>query len=252
MSEHLLILVRSIAAFVLLLVITRLIGKQTLSNMNIHEFVTAIILGAISANFAFNDKIDTSHLLISLSVFTITSWIISIATLKSRKTEKWLFGKPAVLIENGKLLEHNMKKNKYTLDSLNEMLREKDIFDIAEVDYALLEVNGKLSVLKKKEYRNLTFQDLQLQSQIKPQTQPHNQIELSSSATSSKFPIELIMEGELIHEHLQEANIEQQVIEKAVRNKGYILSDVFYAVRGTDGNLYFDFYADRLSKPMDL
>ena len=251
MSEHLLILTRSIAAFVLLLVITRLIGKQTLSNMNIHEFVTAIILGAISANFAFNDKINPSHLLISISVFTVTSWLISIAALKSRKIEKWLFGKPSVLIEDGKLLEYNMKKNKYTLDSLNEMLREKDIFDIAEVQYALLEVNGKLSVLKKKEYRNFTYQDFQSQSQIVHQTQSKTQLELTPEMYS-KYPIELIMEGRLILEHLREANLEPQAIEKAARNKGYALNDVFYAVRGTDGKLYFDFYADRLSKPMDL
>ncbi|MFC4779001.1 hypothetical protein ACFO9Q_19585, partial [Paenibacillus sp. GCM10023252] len=88
MTEHIVILFRSIAAFLILLVITRLIGKQTLSNMNIHEFVTAIILGAISANLAFNEKINISHLLISLSVFTVTSWIIQIVSLKSRKSER--------------------------------------------------------------------------------------------------------------------------------------------------------------------
>ncbi|MFC4778995.1 hypothetical protein ACFO9Q_19555, partial [Paenibacillus sp. GCM10023252] len=88
MTEHIVILFRSIAAFLILLAITRLIGKQTLSNMNIHEFVTAIILGAISANLAFNEKINITHLLISLFVFTVTSWIIQIVSLKSRKSER--------------------------------------------------------------------------------------------------------------------------------------------------------------------
>ncbi|REE91498.1 uncharacterized membrane protein YcaP (DUF421 family) [Paenibacillus taihuensis] len=251
MSEHILILIRSIAAFVLLLIITRLIGKQTLSNMNIHEFVTAIILGAISANLAFNDKINTSHLLISLCVFTVTSWLISFVTLKSRKSERWLFGKPCVLIEDGKLLEENMKKNKYTLDSLNEMLREKDIFDIAEVQYALLEVNGKLSVQKKKEYRNFTLKDFQSLSKIEQKTQPKKPSE-TSPAMKSKYPIELIMEGKLIPENLRIAEMEPHAIEEVVCNTGYTISDVFYAVRGTDGKFYFDFYEDRLSKPMDL
>ncbi|MDR6882548.1 DUF421 domain-containing protein [Bacillus sp. 3255] len=244
MSDYLIILYRSIAAFVLLLVITRFIGKKTLSNMNIHEFVTTIILGAIAANLAFNEKIASSHLLISLLVFTVTSWIISFLTLKSRNTEKWLFGKPSVLIEDGKLLEDHMKKNKYTLDSLNEMLREKDIFDIAEVQYALLENNGKLSVLKKKEYRTLTLQDYQSQSHLQGKPQPKK--------PKSKYPIELIMEGKVIPEHMQEAGMETQSLEQAVRSKGYALGDVFYAVRGTDGKLYFDFYADRLSSPLDL
>ncbi|RIX52126.1 DUF421 domain-containing protein [Paenibacillus nanensis] len=239
MPEQLSILIRSISAFALLLVITRIIGKKTLSNMNIHEFVTAIILGAISANLAFNEKINTLHLLISLSVFTVTSWLISLTTLKSRNAEKLFFGKPSVLIEDGKLLEENMKKSKYTLDSLNEMLREKDIFDITEVQYALLENNGKLSVLKKKEYRTLTFQDFQKQTG-------------NGSPSVSKYPIELIMEGKLIPEHLSEANMDRQALEKAVRKKGYELTDVFYAVRGTDGQLYFDFYNDRLNNPLEL
>src|SRR5690554_6208083 len=102
MLEHIIIFIRSVSAFFLLLLVTRILGKQTILHV----------------------------------------------ALKSRKLRKWISGAPTVLIEAGKVLEENMKKNKYTLDSLNEMLREKDIFDIEEVDYALLESNGKLSVMK--------------------------------------------------------------------------------------------------------
>ncbi|WP_308858198.1 DUF421 domain-containing protein [Paenibacillus sp. R14(2021)] len=139
-----------------------------------------------------------------------------------------------MLIEGGKLLEENMKKNKYTLDSLNEMLREKEIFNISEVEYALLENSGKLSVLKKKQYRNLTLHDLH-----------------SPASNPSAFPIELIMDGMLIKEHLRDANITLHALEKAISAKGHHLKDVFYAVRGSDNKLYFDFYQDKLDKPLD-
>ncbi|WP_336772968.1 YetF domain-containing protein [Paenibacillus sp. MMO-58] len=80
-----------------------------------------------------------------------------------------------------------MKKNKLTLDSFYEMLREKEIFDISEVEYALLENSGKLSVLRMKEYRPLNLHELN--SQNKP-------------PKPSSFPIELIKEGKFIYEHL--------------------------------------------------
>lgn len=81
--DHLAILIRSISAFIILMLIARLLGKQTLSNMNFHEFVTAVILGATAANFAFNDKVVVMHLIISLAVFTLTSYVLSKLFLKS-------------------------------------------------------------------------------------------------------------------------------------------------------------------------
>ncbi|MBP1903980.1 uncharacterized membrane protein YcaP (DUF421 family) [Paenibacillus turicensis] len=150
MIDHLIILIRSISAFILLLVIARMLGKQTLSNMNFHDFVTAVIMGAIAANLAFNEKMEVTHLLISLIVFTGTSYLLSKLNLRSRKIRLLAEGSPTVLIEGGKVLEQNLSKNKITLDSLNQALRQKEVFDINEVEYALLEVNGQVSVMKKK------------------------------------------------------------------------------------------------------
>lgn len=62
----------------------------------------------------------------------------------------WVEGTPTVLIESGKILEDNLKKNNLTMDSLNQLLRQKDIFDLNEVEHVLLEINGKISVMKKK------------------------------------------------------------------------------------------------------
>ncbi|WP_245251137.1 DUF421 domain-containing protein [Paenibacillus turicensis] len=143
-------MIRSISAFILLLVIARMLGKQTLSNMNFHDFVTAVIMGAIAANLAFNEKMEVTHLLISLIVFTGTSYLLSKLNLRSRKIRLLAEGSPTVLIEGGKVLEQNLSKNKITLDSLNQALRQKEVFDINEVEYALLEVNGQVSVMKKK------------------------------------------------------------------------------------------------------
>ncbi|AWB44732.1 hypothetical protein DCC85_11230 [Paenibacillus sp. CAA11] len=235
MKDHLIILIRSFSAFVILMVIARALGKQTLSNMNFHEFVTAVILGAIAANFAFNEKIEVTHLLIALSVFTITSYVLSKLFLKFRKFKMWTEGTPTVLIEGGLILEDNMKKSNMTIDSLNEQLRQKEIFNIDDVEYALLEINGKLSVQKKKELQAATLKDLQL-----------------NAGNATQFPIELIIDGQLLHDTLNSNHISESWILSQLKARGKKLEDIFYAVKGSNGQLYVDDYKDKIQHPVDV
>ncbi|AIW41458.1 MULTISPECIES: DUF421 domain-containing protein [Paenibacillus] len=233
--DHLAILIRSFSAFVILMLIGRILGKQTLSNMNFHEFVTAVILGAIAANFAFNEKIEVVHLLIALSVFTITSYVLSKFFLKFRNFKMWTEGAPTVLIEGGFILEDNLKKNNMTLDSLNQQLRQKEIFNIEEVEYALLEINGKLSVQKKKELQAVTLKDLQL-----------------NAGNATQFPIELVIDGQLLHGNLNSNHIPESWLLSQLKARDKKLEDVFYAVKGSNGQLYVDEYKDKIQHPIDV
>ncbi|WP_328800777.1 DUF421 domain-containing protein [Paenibacillus sp. LX16] len=233
--DHLVILIRSFSAFVILMLIGRILGKQTLSNMNFHEFVTAVILGAIAANFAFNEKIEVVHLLISLSVFTITSYVLSKFFLKFRNFKMWTEGAPTVLIEGGFILEDNLKKNNMTLDSLNQQLRQKEIFNIEEVEYALLEINGKLSVQKKKELQAVTLKDLQL-----------------NAGNATQFPIELVIDGQLLHGNLNSNHIPESWLLSQLKARDKKLEDIFYAVKGSNGQLYVDEYKDKIQHPIDV
>ncbi|MCM3256460.1 DUF421 domain-containing protein [Paenibacillus lautus] len=235
MLEHMIILLRSISAFVILLIITRFLGKQTLSNMNFHEFVTAVILGAIAANFAFNEKMEVIHLLISLAVFTFTSYFLSKIVVKNRKFRMWAEGTPSVVIEGGKILEENLRKNKLTLDTINQMLRQKDIFDISEVEYGVLEINGKISVMKKKEYQNVTLKDMK-----------------KGLKGNQQFPIELIMDGQLLENNLKINGLSPEWIKEKLKVRNKEIADVFYAVKGTDGQLYIDLYRDKIQHPVDV
>jgi uncharacterized membrane protein YcaP (DUF421 family) len=233
MQEYIDILIRTITALMILLLIARILGKQTISNMTFHDFVTGITLGAIAANLAFNKQIEVWYLILSLIVVTITSYTLAVIAIKSRKLRKWISGSPTVMIEDGKILEDNMKKVRYTMDSLNQSLREKDIFNIEEVEYALLEDNGKLSVLKKDEYWYVTKKDLK----IIPNT--------------VFFPVELIMDGEIMEENLVRNGLEKEWLIKELKNRGKKISDVFYGVRGTRQQIVFDFYEDNINKPID-
>ncbi|MGG3283806.1 DUF421 domain-containing protein [Paenibacillus solani] len=235
MVENVMILVRSFSAFVFLLIITRILGKQTLSNMNFHEFVTAIVMGSIAANLAFNEKLQTIHLVISLAVFTGTSYLLSKIVVKKRKIRMWAEGTPTVIIENGKILDDNLRKNDLTIDTLNQMLRQKDIFDYSEIEYALLEINGKISVMKKKQHQNVTLKDLR-----------------KGSNASQKMPVELIMDGNLLEKNMKVNSIPLDWILEKLKARGKKVNDVFYAVKGTDGQLYIDFYKDKIQHPIDV
>jgi uncharacterized membrane protein YcaP (DUF421 family) len=233
MQAYIDIFIRTITALIILLLVARILGKQTISNMTFHDFVTGITIGAIAGNLAFNEKIVVWHLILSLIVITITSYTLSVIAIKSRKLRKWISGSPTVMIEDGKILEDNMKKVRYTTDSLNQSLREKDIFNIEEVQYALLEDNGKLSVLKKDEYCYVTKKDLNIKS------------------NTTLFPVELIMDGEIIEENLERYGLGKDWLIKDLKNRGKKISDVFYAVRGTRKQIVFDFYEDNINKPID-
>ncbi|PYE45451.1 DUF421 domain-containing protein [Paenibacillus barcinonensis] len=235
MYDHFIILIRSISAFLLLLVIARILGKQTLSNMNFHDFVTAVIMGAIAANLAFNEKMEVIHLIISLVVFTGTSYLLSKLNLRSRKIRLLAEGSPTVLIEGGKILEHNLSKNKMTLDSLNQALRQKEVFDINEVEYALLEVNGQISVMKKKQFRTITMQDMH-----------------KKDSPKERLPIEIIMDGHLLKENMSLNHVSQNQLTEQLKSQKKQISDVFYAVIGSNGKLYIDYYKDQLKHPVDV
>jgi len=229
------VVLRTAGAFVLIMIIARLLGKQTVSQMTYHDFVVTITLGAIAGNLAFNTYYRLWHLLASLLLFSAIAYFLSHVSLKSRKSRKWISGKPTVVIENGKILEQNLRKLKLTLDTLNQELREKDIFNIEEVEYAVLELNGRLSVLKKPEYRQVIRKDLAIRTSGK-----------------EAFPVELIMDGEVIHENLRRhPELGEEWLNRELNKRNLTLADICYAVKGTNGKLFIDKYEDNIKKPID-
>jgi uncharacterized membrane protein YcaP (DUF421 family) len=228
------ILIRTFAAFLLLLIVTRMLGKQTVSNMTFNDLASTITLGGIAANLAFNEKIISGHLILSLVFFGVISYAISIVVMKNRKWRKWISGSPTVLMEGGKILEDNMKKIRYTLDSLNQALREKNIFNVEEVDYAVLEDNGKVSVKKKDECEYVTKKDLKLHMD-----------------STLEFPVELIMDGKIIPDNLAKSGLSLEGLQHELSKRNKAVSDVFYLVKGTKNQLIFDYYQDSIDNPID-
>ncbi|MFE3976915.1 MULTISPECIES: DUF421 domain-containing protein [unclassified Peribacillus] len=234
MPEHIEVILRSITSFTLLLIGTRILGKQTISQMTMFDFVAAISLGAISANLAFNTSIKVHHTIIAFTIYVAIIFLIAVISLKNRKGRKFLAGDPTIVMQNGKILEGNMNKMRYTLDYLNQQLRERDIFNIEEVLFAIVETNGTLTVLKKPQFRNVTKQDLMIA--VMPE---------------QKLPIELIMDGEIIKENLEQNNITFSWLESELKKRNLSKYDVVYAVLAANGNMYVDTFRDHIHSPID-
>ncbi|SES44707.1 DUF421 domain-containing protein [Psychrobacillus sp. OK032] len=234
MPEHFEIILRSITSFGMLLIGTRILGKQTISQMTMFDFVATISLGAIAANLAFNTSLKVDHTIIAFVIYVVIIFTIALISLKSRKGRKFLAGDPTIVIQNGKILEKNMNKMRYTLDYLNQQLREKDVFNIEEVLFAIIETNGSLTVLKKPQFRNVTRQDLMI-----PITPEFN------------LPIELIMDREVIKKNLEQNNLTESWLHSELKKRNLVQHDVLYAVLSGNGNMYVDTYEDHIHSPID-
>ncbi|WP_174887607.1 DUF421 domain-containing protein [Cohnella herbarum] len=228
------IVLRSLLAFALMMVIARIMGKPTIAQMTYHDFVASITLGAISANLAFNDKLAVWKILTAVIVFSGIAYLLMVLSLKNRILRKWLSGEPTVLIQDGKILERNMKKLKVSLDMLNQELRAKAIFNIEEVKYAILELNGHLSVMRTSDSMAVTIKDLNLKSD-----------------TKLSFPIELIMDGTVISNNLKQNGISEKWLDAELHKKNLSLEKVNYAVINSEGKVIFDEYEDHIRHAID-
>ncbi|OCA84984.1 DUF421 domain-containing protein [Pseudobacillus wudalianchiensis] len=234
MADYLEVALRTILAFGMLFVAARFLGKQTISKMTYFDFIASITIGAIIANLSFNVALKTHHLVIAFTEFVLIAFFIAFLSLKNRKARKFFAGDPTVVIQNGKILEKNMEKMRYTLDYLNQQLREKDVFNIDEVLFAIIETNGTLTVLKKPEFRHVIKQDLTIA--VQPE---------------KALPIELVMDGEIIHANFVQNNLKSSWLGSQLKKRGLQLSEVVYAVLAANGKVYIDTYKDHIHSPVD-
>ncbi len=228
------VIIRSIIAFFSIFFAARILGKQTVSRMTIFDFIAVVTLGSVTANLAFALEVKARYIFLVFFIFVLLIYLSAFLSLKSKRARKYVAGDPTVVIENGKILEHNMRKMRYTLDYLNQQLRQKDIFSIDDVDYALVENNGLLSVKKKEAHLAVTRKDLHIFKE------------------EVKLPIELMMDGEILLNNLKENNISKEWLLSELKKRNLTIESVVYALLTSNNKLYIDIHDDKLHSPMDV
>lgn len=221
--EPLLIIFRTVMAFITLLVAGKIMGKKAIAQLTPYDFVATITLGSLASGLSFH--IEKNPFNIGLAIVSYSSFALLVGFLssKSKRAKKVFAGEATIVIQNGRILEENMDKARYSLDSLNESLREKGIFNIEQVENAIVERNGKLSVQKKSQNRPLEPADLDIPTKYEG------------------LAIEVIMDGQILDKNLIENQITKDwLISTLTKNGVNNLQDVYYACLSTKGTLYFD------------
>ncbi|MBE3572329.1 MAG: DUF421 domain-containing protein [Moorella humiferrea] len=234
--DYIEVFLQTILAFAAILIYTRILGKQQIGQLTFFEYINGITFGSIAAVLAtdISPKSTGLHFL-GLTLFAFLTWAAGYIALVSRPARKLISGEPTVVVHNGKILEGNMKKMRYNFDELAMQLRQKNVFDIADVEYAILEPDGDLSVLLKSQKRPLTPADLQLPTQYEG------------------IPTELVMDGEVLFQNLKQNNLDEKWLIQQLQSQGVQdLSQVDYAVLRSDGSLYINLKQDNLVNPVDI
>jgi len=235
MESFIEVIIQTVLAFFGILFVARILGRQQVSQLTFYEYVNGITFGSIAGNLATNLNENTYLQLMSLILFGILTGIVSYISLKKRTFRKVVEGEPVLVIQNGKLLENKLKKLRYSIDELNLLLRQRGIYSPENVEYGILEVNGNISIILKKDKQTVTREDLNIKG------------------SEDTLYTEIIIGGQLVYENLKKRNLTgKELMEKLEKFKVNHINEVMYAAIDGNGKMYVDKYCDKLNNKIDL
>jgi uncharacterized membrane protein YcaP (DUF421 family) len=200
-----------IIGFAALFVLTKILGKATLSQVTAFDFISAIVLGEFVGNALYDKNTGVPSILFAIALWGLMIYLVEWCTQKFKKTRGFLEGKPAIVIRNGHLERDTMKKEKLDLNMLQNLLRQKDCFSVREAAYAILETDGTISVMKKSSYAVPTNEDMK---------QPQKPVYL---------PVTVILDGEVDWENLKRAGLNEAWLQSELKSHGVKRAEeVFY------------------------
>ena len=159
--------INSFSSFVFLFIISKILGKKQIAQLEFIDYVVGISLGSIAAEWSFADDRPFYYYAIAMAVFFLLALLISIFGRKNTFLKRLFKGKPLTLIYEGKILSHNLDKSHIDVNDLLSMLREKGYFNPSDVAYAIFETSGQLSVLPKGSQKPVVLEDIDIHS-VKP------------------------------------------------------------------------------------
>lgn len=234
MDQLILVLWKSALVFVILVGLARVIGRKLFAQMSYFDFTGAITIGSISGSYVVQ-MIEGMWVLIApilLAALAISFDYLHIKNLWFRKITE---GEPVIVIHNGIILEDNIRKLRYHLDNLEAQLRNAGVFDFSEVESAVLEPNGQLSVLKKSENLPLTPNDMKIPTEYKG------------------ISTELIKDGQVLEQNLVQRNLTMDWLKGELKKKNVdSIKSVFYASVNASNNLYVSVKKSKLKNVQNV
>lgn len=198
--------------FFALFVMAKVLGKTQIRQLTAFDFISALLLGELVGNALYDEEIGILHVAFAITTWGVLMYVTEFITQRFKGTRALLEGQPAIIVNKGKLDREAMKKNKLDMNQFQHLLRLKDVFSLRDVEYAILENDGTVSVLAKTRAQAPTRKDLKLQDK------------------KIYLPITLINDGEIIKDNLAEINRDEAwLTEQIKQQKISSIKDIFYA-----------------------
>ena len=202
-NEFISVTIRAILSLVALFLVTKLLGKKQVSQLSLFDYVIGISIGNFAAEMTINLESNEINGIWAVVLFGIFAYSITYLTMKSITLRRFFMGKPTVIIQEGKILEKNLKKVKYDINDMLEEIREQGYFDLSQIEYAIMEANGKFSILPKSEFKPLTPKDMNIKT---------DKEELCSN---------IIIDGKIMKKNLELSGKSEEWLMKQLKTLGY-------------------------------
>lgn len=201
--ECLTIILRSLFSLITLFIVTKIIGKKQVSELSLFDYVIGISIGNFTAEMTMNLDGQFLNGVVAIVVFGLVSYIVSIVTMKSIILRRIIIGVPTIIIQNGKIIEKGLKDVKLDVNELMEECRDKGYFDLTQIEYAIMETNGKISIMPKAEYKPITPKDMNLK------------------VKKAGLCANIVIDGHYMKNNIKNINKTVEWVEKELKVKGY-------------------------------
>lgn len=215
-----LIFVRTIILYIVIFVVVRCMGKKEIGQMQPFEFVISLMIADIASTPLTDTGIPIFFGIIPILGILFSYMVLSICNMSSVVLRGIICGRPEVLINKGKIVEKALIKERITINELQERLRVKDVFSIEDVEYAILETNGELSITFKPGKRNLTPEDMGIESKY------------------VGISYDLVIDGKVSYENLNKINKDYKWLKKEVNKFGFNPEEALLVIISGNGSFY--------------
>ncbi|MBP2662971.1 MAG: putative rane protein [Firmicutes bacterium] len=228
MSIVVVVMIRSFTAFFILLLFVRLMGKQQVAQLTFFDYVVGITIGSIASTLSVQANENLLSTSAGLATWTVLAILLAYLSMHNMQLRKILDGQPTVVIENGKILEANLRQIRIPTEELLSELRTLGVFNIADIEFAMFEPSGKISIQKKSQKQPLTPSDLNVPTQY------------------DGLPTNLVMDGVLLESSLKSLNLTKAWLHFQLGKKNIQdVSEISLAQLDTKGNLFIDLKGDK-------
>ncbi|MBQ2848661.1 MAG: DUF421 domain-containing protein [Clostridia bacterium] len=213
-------LIRATVLYVIIIFLMRIMGKRQIGELQPSELVVTILLSEIASIPMQDNSVPILHSVVALFALVAYEIFSSVIGLKSNKLRAFIQGHPVIIIRDGEIDIKALKKLRISLNDLVSLLRQKDVFDISQVSYAVFETNGKISVLLKPEHRNSTVKDLGI------------------SPSDKGMPFTVICDGAVVDNAVEQSQFDISKIQKLVLSSKIPVEEIMIMTVNKDGIAY--------------